>query len=397
MANATAEPIPRAWILSPSGISTTRIFGLSSSERLARALRAAGCENIVECDLTTAPEPPGTGPCVLLRADAVYDERIIEALVNAQDTLLASSTRGENGQPAACLGARVDGCQFEVAWQTLSGVQPPSNSNLTETTARELVPAYTAKLRKSEAPFLFFPLNSNDVPDIERRVFQGSYKGLTDLVTKWVWPAPALLVVRYLAQLHIRPNTVTLVSWVLAVLAFLAFLRGEFAVGLLAAWGMTFLDTVDGKLARCTMTSSRLGDVLDHGLDLIHPPFWWFAWGLGLPVWAPFETTLVVGGYFVGRLLEGWFLAAFRFEIHSWRNLDGLFRTITARRNPNLILLTVATLGGRPDLGFGMVALWTVLSLGFHALALGQALRAKSQGQDIRPWDEIRPETIEPS
>ena len=42
---------------------------------------------------------------------------------------------------------------------------------------------------------------------------------------------------------------------------------------------MTFLDTVDGKLARVTLTSSPFGNVLDHSLDLIHPPFWYWAWG----------------------------------------------------------------------------------------------------------------------
>ena len=44
---------------------------------------------------------------------------------------------------------------------------------------------------------------------------------------------------------------------------------------------MTFLDTVDGKLARTTLTSSKWGDIFDHGIDLVHPPFWYVAWGAG--------------------------------------------------------------------------------------------------------------------
>ena len=62
--------------------------------------------------------------------------------------------------------------------------------------------------------------------------------------------------------------------------------RGAFLSGLVCAWAMTFLDTVDGKLARVTLTSSRIGDVMDHGLDLVHPPFWWWAWGIGLYITA---------------------------------------------------------------------------------------------------------------
>ena len=88
------------------------------------------------------------------------------------------------------------------------------------------------------------------------------------------------------------------------------------------------------------MTSSRIGDVLDHGLDLVHPPFWYLAWAYGLESPQPVATAIVVAGYLVGRALEGLFLARFRIEAHSWRPIDALFRTITARRNPNLILLT---------------------------------------------------------
>jgi phosphatidylglycerophosphate synthase len=155
---------------------------------------------------------------------------------------------------------------------------------------------------------------------------------------------------------------------------------------------MTFLDTVDGKLARVTLTSSRLGDVLDHGLDLLHPPFWYLAWGLGLPEGHGVATALVVGGYVLGRLLEGVFLAAFKIETHSWKPIDSLFRTITARRNPNLILLSVGALAGRPDLGLWMVALWTVVSIGFHIVRLLQAFAARSRGEAIVAWDAPRTE-----
>src|SRR3546814_17463336 len=55
-----------------------------------------------------------------------------------------------------------------------------------------------------------------------------------------------------------------------------------FGWGLVAAYAMTFLDTVDGKLARVTLTSSPIGNVFDHGIDLVHPPFWWWAWIVGL-------------------------------------------------------------------------------------------------------------------
>jgi phosphatidylserine synthase len=174
----------------------------------------------------------------------------------------------------------------------------------------------------------------------------------------------------------------------LAIAAALLFAQGAFGTGLVCAWAMTFLDTVDGKLARVTLTSSRLGDVMDHGIDLIHPPFWWGAWGIGLGAGHELTTAIVVGGYVAGRALEGAFLARFGFETHSWRPIDGLFRTITARRNPNLILLSVGAIAGRPDLGLVMVALWTLASLGFHAMRLFQAEAGRARGAIPVPWEE---------
>ena len=97
---------------------------------------------------------------------------------------------------------------------------------------------------------------------------------------------------------------------------------------------------------------------------------------------------IVVVGYLVGRGLEAVFILTFSIETHCWRPIDSLFRTITARRNPNMILLTVGTLGGRPDLGFLMVAIWTIASILFHIERVVQAFVERSRGVAIERWDE---------
>jgi phosphatidylglycerophosphate synthase len=161
-------------------------------------------------------------------------------------------------------------------------------------------------------------------------------------------------------------------------------------MGVVFAWSMTFLDTVDGKLARVTLTSSKFGNVFDHGVDLVHPPFWYFAWWQGLsdPTNALLHAALWVNliGYVAGRLMEGFFLAAFKMEIHAWRPVDSWFRLVTARRNPNLAILTLALVVGRPAEGFIAVAVWTILSSAFHALRIAQALRTAAGGVAPRSW-----------
>jgi phosphatidylglycerophosphate synthase len=224
-------------------------------------------------------------------------------------------------------------------------------------------------------------------------MFMGTYKGATDLITKHLWPRPAFLATRWLAPRGVTPNMVTLLAAVLVFLTFWLFLKGHFGLGLAAAWLMTFLDTVDGKLARTTLTSSKWGDVFDHGLDLVHPPFWYVAWGLGLATTGyPLDDktfwiviTAILGGYVLQRAMEGIAIKWLGLEIHIWRKIDTLFRQITARRNPNLLILTLFTLAGRPDWGLLAVAWWTVICLALHGLQLGQALMAR-RAAPLESW-----------
>lgn len=255
---------------------------------------------------------------------------------------------------------------------------------------------YNEQLRKLEQPFAM-PLTPQTRRAIERQSYYGAYKGVTDILTKYLWPELALWLTRGAAQIGMTPNMVTAIGAILCVAATILFAQGLYWTGVLAGFGFMVLDTVDGKLARCTITSSKWGNVFDHGIDLIHPPFWWFAWGLGLPVWGlgltPQTFWLVMGvilvGYVVQRLIEGAFMRSFGgMHIHVWRPFDTWFRLITARRNPNMVILFVALLAGRPDWGIIGVAWWTALSLLVHVVQLVQAHAAKAKGIAIRSWLE---------
>ena len=112
-------------------------------------------------------------------------------------------------------------------------------------------------------PPVVLPARADRAAALERHLFDGSYKGVTDLVTKWVWPAPARAVTRVCARLGIAPNAVTAVSFALGRCSRRCSSReGRFGAGLVLAWVMTFLDTVDGKLARVTVTSTRVRALL---------------------------------------------------------------------------------------------------------------------------------------
>ena len=80
------------------------------------------------------------------------------------------------------------------------------------------------------------------------------------------------------------------------------------------------------------------------------------------------------------------FMRRFGMHIHVWRPIDSKFRLITARRNPNMIILLVALVFRRPDMGLELVALWTMISLIFHAVRLAQANARSERGRKLASW-----------
>ena len=354
------------------GVSTLRVWGLGADARLQRQFRRAGIDSA----------EASAERVVLLRADWVYDEALVRGLAAATDDVALHADDG------SVVALAVTARNAKAAEAFLADRQAPPAAR--RVSAAQIADNYNDKLRKREPPFLL-PLTAEGMPAIERRTFSGAYKGVTDLVTLYAWPRPARYVTRLCAEAGITPNQVTTASLVLVLAAMWLFWHGHYASGLVAAWGMTFLDTVDGKLARVTLHSSRFGDFYDHSIDLVHPPFWWWAWLVGLAA-AGFSVpnaglllTAIVAGYVLQRVEEGIFIACFGMDMHVWKRFDSKFRLITARRNPNLLILTVAVLAGRPDLGIQAVAVWTVLSLVVHAVRLVQAAIARRHGP-LRSW-----------
>ena len=327
-----------------AGAEPRRFWGMTARERLERALARAGADTA------------DTG-LLLIRDDFIFDEVLIPALLRQPGLVLV----GDGGEPVAAHLSDADQAA-SVGAALASGSDKTIPPELRRVDSGGLASTYNKTLRRRAPPYLM-RVDSIVPVAIERRMFNGAYKGVTDFVTKRVWPWPAFHVTRLCARFGIGPNLVTAVSLVFVLAAMALFWHAQFAAGLVCAWAMCFLDTVDGKLARVTLRSTPFGNVFDHGIDLIHPPFWYWAWYEGLNARGGEDATLlhlalilIVAGYVGGRLQEGLFQLLFGIEMHIWRPLDSTFREITARRNPNLFILTVATILGAPDRGFVAVA-----------------------------------------
>lgn len=357
-----------------AGRNETLLWGMGADERIARIGRAAGL------GLVAIP----IGGDVVANSAFAFDPAWLHHIAALPGALL---TLG--GVPV--IGhARTTGEAHALA-QWMDG--GPAVGTFTIICGEEAGALENEALRKREAPFVL-PLTPASVAAAERASYYGAYKSVTDLLTKHLWPEWAFALTRLAARIGLTPNMVTTIGLVFCVVAGLAFADGHYWLGMASGLIFMVLDTVDGKLARSTITSSWWGNIYDHGIDLIHPPIWWWAWSLGLvrfgtPLPVPtvhIALTVILAAYVVQRLIEGAFIAAFRMHIHVWRPIDSCVRLITARRNPNMLLLFALLCFGRPDLGFLALAWWSGLCCLFHIIRLGQAWISRARRQPVVSW-----------
>lgn len=360
------------------GTYDVRLWNLTSRERIARQLHQAG--GLRMCD--DVREAQSHDQVLVLNGKFLFEVRTLAVLLERVDRVL------RHGDEVAGAYVASEDVGVVVAHLHEASALPA-----------RLVPLNLAgegqfdhQLRKAKPPLLE-PVSAERQSELEALLYGSAYKGITDIVTKYLWPRPARTGVRWCAQLGISPNAVTTFGFLLMVAACYAFAQGMYISGLLAGWLMTYLDTVDGKLARVTVTSSRFGHLFDHGMDIIHPPFWYVYWGISLVAMAPWMEIdrhvlywLVIWGYVGGRLIEVLFHLLGSASIFSWRPFDAYFRLVTARRNPCLILLTVCTLLGRPDWGFLLVVFWTVASTAIMLVRLVQGVAARVQHGPLVSW-----------
>ncbi|MEM8822499.1 MAG: CDP-alcohol phosphatidyltransferase family protein [Pseudomonadota bacterium] len=351
--------------------SETRVWSMAPTERLRRILARAGVTEFGPWDgAMDVKRVVARRNHLILRADQEYAPVLLADLAKRPGTVLVAE-----GQPVA---AHVTAEMAEGAASDLAAGRIEALAGLPALEPEALSSAHDKALRKREVPYVI-PIRPDTVDAVERRTFEGSYKGVTDFVTRHVWPVPARAATRWCAAKGITPNQVTTASLVLVLLAMWLFWNGFFVIGCLVGWAMCFLDTVDGKLARTTLTSSKWGNVYDHGIDLIHPPFWYWAWFVGVGVASDamvWSLWIIIVGYVVQRIQEGIFIARFGIEMHVWRRFDSRFRLIVARRNPNLAILMVFALIGMPGAGFVAVAIWTAIGFVVHSVQITQAMTA---------------------
>ena len=375
-----------------------RLWGVPQEVRIQKIMAKLGAFTRIE----NLEELAETEQVLLVRADYLLDANVLGKLILQSQGVLTDSSQ------LAVAAAWLESGVARKIVNNLSHLQLDCKVDAYKVfTPQELTGGYDPRLRKFNLSHVV-KATTGEQKTIENYMYDKSYKGITDLVTKWWWPLPARWAVRKCVELNISPNMVTGIGWVLTILAGVAFYFGYFVLGLLAAWIMTFLDTVDGKLARVTLQTSKIGHVMDHGLDIVHPPIWYWCWAVGLDIEhisalgvAASTMTwfwVMFAAYVGGRIFEGLFQLIFNdISIFCWKPVDSYHRLITARRNPCLILLSIAMLMLNPVLGFVWIVIWTLISTAWLAIRFLYACIMRVMGGPLESWiADVDPQNTNP-
>ena len=312
-----------------------------------------------------------SGTVVAIDGANVIDPRLIRHLGGLAQASVAS--RGERARRAVALS--LDASVADAIPPDARNLREVADALLSAGRARPLdegrFPAYIDKLRRS-LPYWIHAVDSVETRTVlERQMFWDNYKGSTDLLTRYVYPPLVWPLTRFCARFHIHPNVVTVLSIILCFASVPLWVDGQWFAGFVCAYAMSVLDSVDGKVARLTLTDSKIGNTLDHGLDQVHPPFWYFAWawGLGAREWADplFQAGVwFIVFYFADRLVLMVAKRRLKHALHSSTPLDERVRSIIARRNITMTVMAIALLLGLGVQGFYLVTAWQALTLAWH-------------------------------
>lgn len=383
----------RIWIDAEPVANASRLFGFTTLERILRSIAKIGdpsVEVVVSGAPGTTPDsrytvlddtgPVGErlraylgavdGPVLVLDGGAVIDARLMPLLVQGTDPVCFKGDQDSGDTsvlrltsdtlPPADIVSLHGAAQHLLAAGTIREVTPDE------------LPDFIGNLRRN-VPFLLERVaDDQHRAELEKRLFHLNYKGSTDFMTKWVYPPIVWQLTRLCIRWRITPNMVTVFSIFLTILAIPLFAYQYWFAGFVAAYGMTILDSVDGKLARLTLTDSPIGNILDHGLDIVHPPFWYWAWAAGLVAGgsqAPLYTAALwlTVFYIADRLALMVAKARFKRGLHAVTPLDGTVRTWIARRNVNLVVFTLGVALGFGTAAFVFITVWQGLTFVWHA------------------------------
>jgi phosphatidylglycerophosphate synthase/GTP:adenosylcobinamide-phosphate guanylyltransferase len=312
---------------------------------------------------------------IVVAADLVIDQRLLEWLTTQSEDVALSPRGDELDETAALLHLRcLDAPSLEAA--RISVV------------AADSMPTYWEAMHGEVPIHLRSIKTARDADEACGILLDYVQRRTLELPAQYFDPFFENPLIRCLAPTAITANQVTFATTLLGFAVAALYYTGWLRFGVLLAILVEILDGVDGKLARITRTTSKVGEY-EHILDFFYENSWWLALGQFLSAkGSPFA--------WIGALL----LVAFDLadnivysiaDVKWGRSVDNAspflsrFRAVAGRRNIYSWMLLPGILVGRPLPFFYAVVVWSGATATIHVTwAIAQALRSAS-----RPAQEL--------
>ena len=197
--------------------SPHRLWGVTLHDRIVRQLNRINIRNFA----TSIDDINDDDEALLINANYLFEVRTLTDLLQRSSGLLQCP------DDAGIAAAHVPGAQARDVVDIVAHTSPadPIEIDIVEPGSSQ---DFDADLRKVDPPMLKLVTKEN-LEELESLLYGNSYKGITDLVTKWLWPLPARLLVMLCTKSGISPNMVTTAGLVLVVAASFLFLNGHYA------------------------------------------------------------------------------------------------------------------------------------------------------------------------
>ena len=316
--------------------------------------------------------------------DVVHDDRVLDYLFTV-------------GPGSAVVGEQVSSVQTIAAHLSHADLQAlasdPAVADATDlpgvnTTQLAQLGHYVADLRLTMAPFLLRITDREELRRVDRLLFQRTFKGVIDAIARYGYYHFVRFTTRWLSRTTVSPNLLTVLSILGIWLAIPCFAAGQIGWGITSAWVGVILDSVDGKLARLTVHLSDAMGALEHatampGLGLWFVGLGWHLTGGHLLSVSPVSVACwaLVSTFLADKILTGAFRKVFGYELFDARPLDAAFHLIAARRNMQLLLLTIGAATDAIATAYQYMAAGMIGSFAFHAVRFGWIAEPKRRAK----------------
>ncbi len=366
--------------LSRQGAREILVAGPAPASVLGRARGAVALRRLAADALGAHPADT---VFLAVGADWVIDDAVLADLGARPGAGMA--VRGEGARAAFAGAVRLTRSHAEQLPDSDAGAAPLAWLSALlrdEHVARipvETLSDYRLNLRRRVPIFTREMIGPEDLRLAEAFALDATQKGTNDLPAQYIHPPLENGLVRLLVPLGVGANSVSAVTVAVALVAAALFFRGQLLPGILLAMVVGVLDGVDGKIARVTVTTTRIGDYVEHTSDNIYEILWYLgigfhladATGLALYEHAAWAMCSV---YLADRVALVWWKLYRSGDFHESSSWDRQFRRICGRRNNIVYLLLVFFVLGRPEAGFLTALGWWAVTLVIHTVRVGRAL-----------------------